>query len=136
MKKGLRPLYGEFLNVENTTLQKLSVLSKIHSDAKGEKMLSESKQDLKAAALDARIELGRDEEEELQAKVGRITDRISVLKKEIDTAAEPPLFFPHEVECTMMEDKLEESLPRETALANGPDTGFTSFSVPRIVAEE
>jgi Asp-tRNA(Asn)/Glu-tRNA(Gln) amidotransferase C subunit len=58
------------------------------------------------------------------------------LKKDIDTTAESPLFFPHEIESRMMEDKLEESLPRETALANGPDTGYTSFNVPRIVAEE
>ncbi len=99
-------------------------------------MLSEPKQDLKAAALDARIELGKGEEEELHVKVGRLTEKINALRKEIDTTAELPLFFPHEIESKMTEDKLEESLPREKALANGPDTGYTSFSVPRIVAEE
>jgi|GEM_PF-3053212 len=99
-------------------------------------MLSELKEELRAAALDARIELGKKEEEELQAKVERLTERISHLKKEIDTTAESPLFFPHEIESRMMEDKLEESLSLETALANGPDTGYSGFYVPRIVAEE
>ena len=98
--------------------------------------MSELKQDLKAAALDARIELGSEEEEELQVKIESLTATISRLKEAIVPATDSPLFFPHDIENRMMEDKLEESLPRDTALANGPDTGYTCFNVPRIVAED
>ena len=93
-------------------------------------------QDLKSAALDARLNLTNQEECELLAQIKRFLETVTVLKEKYDNSAEAPLFFPHEIAGRMREDKPEDSLPREVALANGYDTDKTCFRIPRIVSEE
>ncbi len=90
---------------------------------------------LRAAAWDARLNFAPTEEQELLTGLEEVLVMVNELKKELDTTGETPLFFPPLPLGRMEEDRPGKSLPREVALANAPDAGYTCFHVPRIVVE-
>jgi len=97
--------------------------------------MSDLLQELKSAALDARLSFKLKEVQELLAKTKKIQQKVQDLKKQFDNTNELPLFTPSRVEGRMAEDRPGEALPLELALACAPDTDHTCFRVPRIVAE-
>jgi Asp-tRNA(Asn)/Glu-tRNA(Gln) amidotransferase C subunit len=97
--------------------------------------MSDLLQELKAAAQDARLSFEPEAEQALLAAVEKVKKKAAELRTQFDHAAESPLFSPPGAQGRMEEDRPGASLPREVALANGPDTGYTCFHVPRIVSE-
>jgi aspartyl-tRNA(Asn)/glutamyl-tRNA(Gln) amidotransferase subunit C len=54
----------------------------------------------------------------------------------VDTHDTAPTFYPIKQAGFLREDEVEPSLPKEQALANGPDVVDGYFRVPRIIEEE
>ncbi len=90
-------------------------------------------EEVKAAAADARLSFSSTEEESLREKVQQVFEDIREMKNYLDTTDFPPLYYPLERENVYREDRREQSLTREKALANGPDTDSECFHVPRII---
>jgi aspartyl-tRNA(Asn)/glutamyl-tRNA(Gln) amidotransferase subunit C len=89
--------------------------------------------ELEAAIVDARLSFTPEEQEALRQNIERVLDQVQGIKEDCTDSDSPPLFYPHEVKNIYREDRQEKSLPRETALANGPDTDTSCFHVPRII---
>ncbi len=89
--------------------------------------------ELEAAIVDARLSFTPEEQEALSQKFQQVLDQVQVIQENRTDLDTPPLFYPHDAKNIYREDRQEKSLPRETALANGPDTDTSCFHVPRII---
>jgi aspartyl-tRNA(Asn)/glutamyl-tRNA(Gln) amidotransferase subunit C len=89
--------------------------------------------ELEAAIVDARLSFAPEEEESLRQKVQLVLQQVKDIQKEMAVLDIPPLFYPSETKNIYREDRQEKSLPRDEALANGPDTDTSCFHVPRII---
>jgi len=79
----------------------------------------------------ARLRMEEAEAADLAADLGRIVDYIDQLKEvELPDDAESLTYFDSDVH---REDRSGESLPREDALRNAPESDGQSFLVPPIV---
>lgn len=85
----------------------------------------------KVAGL-ARLELTEKELERFSKDMGEITKAFSVLSK-VNTDGVPPTFQPVEQKNVLREDKVEQSIPRETLLKNlkNQEKGF--IKGPRVI---
>jgi len=82
----------------------------------------------------ARLQMEEAEAAALADDLGRIVDYIDQLKEvELPADAESLTYFDTDVH---REDRSAESLPREEALRNAPETDGESFLVPPIVDKE
>ena len=83
------------------------------------------------AAL-ARLELDESEVEAMTGQLDRILGYVAKLN-ELDTAGVPPASHAMAVHNAFREDAVSPSLPREEALANGPQHDAECFVVPRVL---
>ncbi len=92
-----------------------------------------TREELQAAAVDARLSFSGEEEESLRQDFQETLERIRAVKDEMGPGDAPPLFYPREVKNAYRKDRQEVPLSREKALANAPDADDSCFHVPRIV---
>ncbi len=93
------------------------------------------KEAISTAAFDARLNLTGKDEKKLQRQICEVLQQVKVAKNDLGNIEEDPMFFPHDLKNAIREDKPEESMAREIALSNGPETDTSCFQVPRIVEE-
>jgi aspartyl-tRNA(Asn)/glutamyl-tRNA(Gln) amidotransferase subunit C len=90
-------------------------------------------EELKVAAVDARLSFAPAQAEALRHNMQQFLEEVQAIQEGHKNIGTLPLFFPLETRNVYREDRVENSLPREKALANGPDTDTACFHVPRIV---
>jgi len=92
-------------------------------------------QELEAVAVTARVGLTEEEKEIFPEQISQIISHIRVLDG-VDTHGTAPTYYPIKQAAFLREDEVEPSLPKDQALANGPDVVDGYFRVPRIIEEE
>lgn len=85
----------------------------------------------KVASL-SRLKLSETELEALGTQMGSVLKYIAMLD-ELDTSSVEPMAHAIEISNVFREDELLESLPREQALSNAPQTDGKYFLVPAIL---
>ncbi|MFM9413134.1 Asp-tRNA(Asn)/Glu-tRNA(Gln) amidotransferase subunit GatC [Peptococcus simiae] len=80
----------------------------------------------------ARLSFSEAEIEDQLKQLDMIIDMMDILTT-IDTEGVPPLNHVLELSNVYREDEVQDSLPREEALANGPEVAAGMFQVPKIV---
>lgn len=91
-----------------------------------------TKDDVEKVALLARLRLSDDELIAMTQQLGQVLGYIEQLD-ELDTAAVEPMVHAVELENVLADDSLEESLPREKALAVAPKSDGETFLVPPVL---
>lgn len=91
-----------------------------------------TRDDVAKVAVLARLKLTDAEIEKLTTQMGQILGYVEVLN-EIDTDEIEPMVHAVELSNVFRKDEVEESLPREQALANAPKTDGRFFLVPQIL---
>ncbi|HAW29837.1 Asp-tRNA(Asn)/Glu-tRNA(Gln) amidotransferase subunit GatC [Gimesia maris] len=86
---------------------------------------------LKVASL-SRLKLSETEVTALGEQMGSVLKYIAMLD-ELDTADIEPMAHAIEISNVFRDDQLQESLPREQALSNAPQTDGNYFLVPAIL---
>ncbi|QDT90675.1 Asp-tRNA(Asn)/Glu-tRNA(Gln) amidotransferase subunit GatC [Gimesia algae] len=86
---------------------------------------------LKVASL-SRLKLSESEVAALGEQMGSVLKYIAMLD-ELDTADIEPMAHAIEISNVFRDDQLQESLPREQALSNAPQTDGNYFLVPAIL---
>lgn len=94
-----------------------------------------SAEDLRVAARDARLELTLEEQERLHLIIDGYGQKIQRDRQAMGELPGGPLTYPRPLENVFRSDTPGVSLPRETALANGPVTDTSCFFVPKIVED-
>ena len=74
-------------------------------------------------------------EEELARMTGQLDTILSYVAKldELDTAQVTPTTHAFSINNAFREDEVQDSLPRDEALANGPKVNDEAFIVPKII---
>jgi aspartyl-tRNA(Asn)/glutamyl-tRNA(Gln) amidotransferase subunit C len=80
----------------------------------------------------ARLALRDDELEALRGELATILDHVAALA-EVDTATVEPMTHAVPITLRLRDDRAEESLPVEIALADAPAVRDGSFLVPAII---
>jgi aspartyl-tRNA(Asn)/glutamyl-tRNA(Gln) amidotransferase subunit C len=80
----------------------------------------------------ARLHMSR---EEVEAMAHQLDDILTYVAKlnELDTESVTPTTHAISITNAFREDKVQPSLPREKALANGPQQNGETFVVPRVI---
>lgn len=91
-----------------------------------------SEQDVLKVASLSRLKLSETEVSALGKQMESVLKYIAMLD-ELDTEAIEPMAHAIEISNVFREDQLKESLPREKALANAPQTDGSYFLVPAIL---
>ncbi|WP_417380507.1 Asp-tRNA(Asn)/Glu-tRNA(Gln) amidotransferase subunit GatC [Gimesia sp.] len=86
---------------------------------------------LKVASL-SRLKLSDSEVTALGEQMGSVLKYIAMLD-ELDTTDIEPMAHAIEISNVFRDDQLQESLPREQALSNAPQTDGNYFLVPAIL---
>lgn len=80
----------------------------------------------------ARLSLSESELEQMTGQLGSIVDLIGQLN-EVDTTDAEPMVHAIELENVLAEDVVRPSLPRESVLANAPDSDDECFRVAAVL---
>ena len=80
----------------------------------------------------ARLELGVEEKQRLQAELGQILEHFADLAQ-LDTDQIAPTAMVVRTEMPLREDEARPSLSREQALANAPESRAGFFAVPAVL---
>jgi len=80
----------------------------------------------------ARLHLTQDEKDLFSRQVGSIIDYIDQLN-ELDTASVKPTAHILPINNVFREDSPRDSLPRDKALRNAPETDQGFYKVPKII---
>ncbi|QDV17988.1 Aspartyl/glutamyl-tRNA(Asn/Gln) amidotransferase subunit C [Gimesia panareensis] len=80
----------------------------------------------------SRLKLSDQELEALGTQMGSVLKYIAMLD-ELDTSSVEPMAHAIEISNVFREDELRDSLPREQALSNAPQTDGKYFLVPAIL---
>jgi aspartyl-tRNA(Asn)/glutamyl-tRNA(Gln) amidotransferase subunit C len=91
-----------------------------------------SEKDIEQLAFLSRLELTAGDKAAYTRSLNAILDYLDMLKK-FDTNAVEPAAHVLPFKNVFREDKLQQSLAVEQALANAPEEGEGAFVVPRIV---
>jgi aspartyl-tRNA(Asn)/glutamyl-tRNA(Gln) amidotransferase subunit C len=93
-----------------------------------------SRADVERVARLARLELDDDEKDLFARQLGRILTYAEQIQR-VDTTGIEPMSHAPGRGASMREDDVQPSLPREAALAEGPDTDVRAglFKVPRVM---
>lgn len=94
--------------------------------------LESIKEDIRKAALDARINLAPAEEASLENQLKDLLKQAAFLR-EMELDMTEPTFFPHDQQNTLREDNILPSMPLVKALENAPEADDTFFLVPKII---
>jgi aspartyl-tRNA(Asn)/glutamyl-tRNA(Gln) amidotransferase subunit C len=92
-------------------------------------------QELEELATIARLGLTDREKQMLPEQISRILACADTLHS-VDTTGVAPTVYPIMQVAVLREDEVTPSLPRDIALANGPEVEDSCFRVPRIIEEE
>jgi len=91
-----------------------------------------SEKDIEQLAFLSRLELSAEDKAAYTRSLNAILDYLDMLK-EFDTNAVEPAAHVLPIKNVFREDRLQQSLAVEQALANAPEEGEGAFVVPRIV---
>ncbi|MCS7215463.1 MAG: Asp-tRNA(Asn)/Glu-tRNA(Gln) amidotransferase subunit GatC [Thermodesulfovibrio sp.] len=91
-----------------------------------------SKDQVKHIAMLSRLELNEEEIEIYQDQLSRILEYVEKLN-EIDTTSVEPTSHVIEIKNVFREDQVKDSISREYALKNAPDSTDKFFRVPKII---
>ena len=80
----------------------------------------------------ARLKFSQEEIENFTKQLNQILEYMDKLN-ELDTTNVEPLSHPVEGSNVFREDKVEESINREEALKNAPDSDEVFFKVPKVI---
>lgn len=91
-----------------------------------------TREEVEHVARLARLNLS---EEELARMTGQLDNILAYVAKldELDTKDVVPTTHAFSIKNAFREDEVVESLPREEALANGPNENGEAFIVPRVI---
>jgi aspartyl-tRNA(Asn)/glutamyl-tRNA(Gln) amidotransferase subunit C len=90
--------------------------------------------DVEKVALLARLQLSDAELETMTGQLAQIVAYVDQLA-EVNTEGVDPMAHAVEVTNVFAEDRVEPSLPRETALANAPRHNDRGYLVPAVLGE-
>lgn len=93
--------------------------------------MSISNEQVRHVARLARLGLSEAEKEAFAVQLSRILEHMENLNR-IDTRDVPPMFHVQPLQTVVRADQPHESLPRDQALANAPDSEAGCFRVPKI----
>lgn len=96
--------------------------------------MSISRRELEKVALLARLDLSEDELAVMTPQVASILDYIDQLNA-VDTDGVEPMAHAVEVMDVLRPDRVVESLPRASALANAPRHNGEGFLAPAVLGE-
>ena len=91
-----------------------------------------TRQEVEHVAGLARLELSEQETETMTRQLDTILSYVAKLD-ELDTAGVAVTTHTQDVSNAFRDDEVRDSLPREKALANGPEQNGEAFVVPRII---
>jgi aspartyl-tRNA(Asn)/glutamyl-tRNA(Gln) amidotransferase subunit C len=91
-----------------------------------------TREEVEKVANLSRLKLSDQELEALGTQMGSVLKYIAMLD-ELDTSSVEPMAHAIEISNVFREDKLLDSLPREQALSNAPQTDGKYFLVPAIL---
>lgn len=91
-----------------------------------------TREEVEKVANLSRLKLSDDELEALGSQMGSVLKYIAMLD-ELDTSSVEPMAHAIEISNVFREDELLDSLPREQALSNAPQTDGKYFLVPAIL---
>ena len=91
-----------------------------------------TREEVAKTALLARLKLTDGELDQLTTELGRVLQYVDILS-EVNTDDVEPMAHAVERVNVFRDDVVQESLPRELALANAPKTDGQSFLVPPIL---
>ena len=91
-----------------------------------------TREEVQHVAKLARIELSAAEVERMTGQLDAILSYVAKLD-ELDTSGVAVTTHTQNVVNAFREDEVRPSLPRERALANGPDQNDEAFVVPRVI---
>ena len=91
-----------------------------------------SREDIIKVAVLARLKLTDSEVERFTRQLGQVIEYIAVLN-EVDTGDVEPMAQAADLSNVFRDDEPRQSLPREQALVNAPETDGQFFLVPRIL---
>ncbi|MCI5149555.1 MAG: Asp-tRNA(Asn)/Glu-tRNA(Gln) amidotransferase subunit GatC [Candidatus Electrothrix sp. MAN1_4] len=91
-----------------------------------------TKQEVERVAALARLELSEEEVEKLTPQLDNILSYVAKLD-ELDTEGVPATTHTQSQTNAFREDEVQESLPREKALANTAQENGEAFVVPKVV---
>ena len=94
--------------------------------------MSIDKETLHKVAHLARLNVKPEEEEKLIKDMGNILDWVDKLR-EVDTSGVEPLIHMTEETNILREDVVQESISKEKALKNAPQTDGDHFQVPKVL---
>ncbi len=92
-----------------------------------------TEEEVQRVALLARLELSREEISRMTGQLDAILSYVAKLD-ELDTTGVPATTHPQDVINAFRDDVVLPSLPRERALANGPEQNGEAFVVPRVIS--
>ena len=91
-----------------------------------------TRQEVEHVAHLGRLNLSEDELQKFAGQLDAIIEYMAKLDK-LDTEGVEPMLHGIDGRQTFRPDEVGESLPREDALANAPESGSGCFRVPRII---
>ena len=91
-----------------------------------------TREEVQHVAKLARLELSANEVERMTGQLDAILSYVAKLD-ELDTSGVAVTTHTQNVVNAFREDEVRPSLPREHALANGPDQNGEAFVVPRVI---
>ena len=90
--------------------------------------------DVEKVALLARLRLSEAELDTMTSQLAAIVGYVELLA-EVDTEGVAPMAHAVELSNVFAEDRVEPSLPRESALANAPRRNDRGYLVPAVLGE-
>ena len=96
--------------------------------------MSLSRDDVEKVALLSRLRLTPDELDRMTAQLGAVVQYVQQLA-ELNTDEVEPMAHAVELTGVFRDDQLQESLPREEALANAPHHDGVCYLVPAVLGE-
>jgi len=94
--------------------------------------MSITREQVEHVALLARLELSEAEKDHFAQQLGAILDFVQKLD-EMDTSGVEPMVHGIDAFQPLRQDAVGESLPRQAALQNAPESSEGCFKVPRII---
>ena len=91
-----------------------------------------SQEEILQVAKLARLEVRGDELKNMTEQLDRILSYIAKLN-ELNTDGVTPTTHAIAIQNAFREDKIQDSLPRQEALANAPEQDGESFVVPKVI---
>lgn len=93
-----------------------------------------TREEVQKVALLARLLLSPEQVDRITSQLGQILDYMALLE-EVNTEGVEPMAHAIAMANVFREDRVEESLPRELALANAPARDEQCYRVPAMLGE-